>query len=64
MLRYAKVLGSLIAGLLLTAAGAMSAEAPKEMKLYVFTLGRAEPRQVDYSERCQRQGHRSRSAST
>ena len=39
LLRCARVLGSLAAGLLLTAAGAMAAEAPKEMKLYVFSSG-------------------------
>jgi N-acyl homoserine lactone hydrolase len=39
LLRYAKVLGSLTLGLLLSAAGAMAADAPKEMKLYVFSSG-------------------------
>ena len=39
LLRYARVLGSLIVGLLFTAAGAMAADAPKEMKLYVFSFG-------------------------
>ena len=39
LLRCARVLGSLTLGLLLTAAGAMAAEAPKEMKLYVFSSG-------------------------
>src|SRR6266702_8805951 len=39
LLRCARVLGSLTIGLLLVAAGAMAAEAPKEMKLYVFSSG-------------------------
>ena len=38
-LRCAKVLGSLRVGLLLTAASAVAAEPPKEMKLYVFSSG-------------------------
>ncbi len=37
--RSARFLGSLTVGLLLTAAGAMAAEPPKEMKLYVFSSG-------------------------
>src|SRR5690348_17974065 len=37
--RCARVLGALTVGLVLTAAGAMAAEAPKEMKLYVFSSG-------------------------
>jgi N-acyl homoserine lactone hydrolase len=36
---YAKVLGSLGVGLFLMSAGAMAAEPPKEMKLYVFSSG-------------------------
>src|SRR5260370_40369751 len=34
-----KVLGSLAAGLFFMSGGAMAAEPPKEMKLYVFTSG-------------------------
>jgi N-acyl homoserine lactone hydrolase len=36
---YAKVLGTLGVGLFLMSAGAMAAEPPKEMKLYVFSSG-------------------------
>src|SRR3974390_1184502 len=39
LLRCARVLGLLIVGLILTAAGAMAADAPKQMKLYVFSSG-------------------------
>jgi N-acyl homoserine lactone hydrolase len=35
----AKVLGFLAAGLFFVSVGAMAAEAPKEMKLYVFSSG-------------------------
>ena len=41
-------------------AGAMAAEAPKEMKLYVFSSGRTQSRQVDHPERLQRQDPDSR----
>ena len=39
LLRCARFLGSLTVGLLLTAASAVAAEPPKEMKLYVFSSG-------------------------
>ena len=39
LLRCGKVLGALSVGLFIMAAGAMAAEPPKEMKLYVFSSG-------------------------